>query len=178
GGKTFHDVGLVSADDDGHTDLCLGWNAFTVDGTAVPAEAIQVRYVVGNAGTADLLNCSIGEGNPGFPGTVSVGSLAGACVADVANCVVTDTNFTEAGCPASGTPSGASSAVAVTPSTIASLAAGAPASVTGTIAGLTQNSCNTVSVTCEIVGSVDPANPSARKKVTATAQHTCETCSV
>src|SRR5438309_2259183 len=39
--------------------------------------------VVGNAGTADLLNCSIGEGNPGFPGTVSVGSLAGACVADV-----------------------------------------------------------------------------------------------
>src|SRR5213076_2579486 len=61
GGKTFHDVGLVSADDDGHTDLCLGWNACT----------------------ADLLNCSIGEGNPGFPGTVSVGSLAGACVADV-----------------------------------------------------------------------------------------------
>src|SRR5438093_6745016 len=35
GGLTFHDVGLVSADDDGHTDLCLGWNAFTVDGTAV-----------------------------------------------------------------------------------------------------------------------------------------------
>src|SRR5437870_2988978 len=274
GGKTFHDVGLVSADDDGHADLCLGWNAFTVNGTAVPAEAIQVRYVVGNAGTADLLNCSIGEGNPGFPGTVSVGSLPGACVADVdcgnaqatcvngacvvtsgvnsaacsatlsaaepdkatvtcdctptpgevqatafdeanfqcrtpgltvtkdcalrdtnsnsavaitvtntgtaelANCVVTDTNFTDAGCPASGTPSGASSAVAVTPSTIASLAAGAPASVTGTIAGLTQNSCNTVSVTCEIVGSVDPANPSARKKLTATAQDTCETCSV
>ena len=83
GGLTFHDVGLVSADDDGHTDLCLGWNAFTVDGTAVAAEAIQVRYAVGNAGTADLLNCSIGEGNPGFPGTVSVGSLPGACVADV-----------------------------------------------------------------------------------------------
>src|SRR5213596_671768 len=275
GGLTFHDVGLVSADDDGHTDLCLGWNAFTVDGTAVPAEAIQVRYVVGNAGTADLLNCSIGEGNPGFPSTVSVGSLPGACVADVdcgnaqatcvngacvvtsgvnsaacsatlsaaepdkatvtcdctptpgevqatafdeanfqcqtpgltvtkecalrdtnsnsavaitvtntgtadlANCVVTDTNFTDAGCPASGTPSGASSAVAVSPSTIASLAAGATApSVTGTIAGLTQNSCNTTAVTCEIVGSVDPANPSARKKLTATAQDTCETCSV
>src|SRR5436309_10934 len=274
GGKTIHNVGLGNADDDVHTGHGLGWNAFTVDGTAVPAEAIQVRYVVGNAGTADLLNCSIGEGNPGFPGTVSVGSLAGACVADVdcgnaqatcvngacvftsgansaacsatlaaaepdtatvtcdctptpgevqatafdeanfqcrtpgltvtkecalrdtnsnsavaitvtntgtaelANCVVTDTNFTDAGCPASGTPSGASSAVAVTPSTIASLAAGAPASVTGTIAGLTQNSCNTVSVTCEIVGSVDPANPSARKKLTATAQDTCETCSV
>src|SRR5437762_173272 len=83
GGLTFHDVGLVSADDDGHTDLCVGWNAFTVDGTAVAAEAIQVRYAVGNAGRADLLNGSIGEGNPGFPGTVSVGSLPGACVADV-----------------------------------------------------------------------------------------------
>src|SRR5436189_3889241 len=275
GGKTFHDVGLVSADDDGDTDRCVGWNAFTVDGTAVAAEAIQVRYAVGNAGTADLLNCSIGEGNPGFPGTVSVGSLAGACVADVdcgnaqatcvngtcvfmsgansaacsatlsaaepdkatvtcdctrtpgevqatafdeanfqcqtpgltvtkdcalrdangnsavtitvqntgtadlANCVVTDTNFTAAACPASGSPSGASSAVAVSPSTIASLAAGATGpSVTGTIAGLTQNSCNTTAVTCEIVGSVDPANPSARKKLTATAKDTCETCSV
>src|SRR5213078_4665475 len=80
--------------------------------------------------------------------------------ADLANCVVTDTNFTDAACPASGSPSGASSAVAVSPSTIASLAAGATGpSVTGTIAGLTQNSCNTTAVTCEIVGSVDPANP-------------------
>src|SRR5438309_7181988 len=91
GGLSFHDVGLVSADDDGHTDLCLGWHAFTVDGTSVAAEKIQVRYVVGNAGMADLLNCSIGEGNPGFPGAVSVGSLPGPvslpmgmpCVADV-----------------------------------------------------------------------------------------------
>src|SRR5438874_4805136 len=275
GGLTFHDVGLVSADDDGHTDLCLGWNAFTVDGTAVAAEAIQVRYVVGNAGTADLRSCTIAESNGGFPTTVTVGSLAGVCVADVdcgnaqatcvngacvftsgvnsaacsatlsaaepdtatvtcdctptpgevqatafdeanfqcqtpgltvtkdcalrdakgnsavtitvqntgtaelANCVVTDTNFTDAGRPASGAPSGASSAVAVSPSTIASLAAGATApSVTGTIAGLTQNSCNTTAVTWEIVGSVDPANPAARKKLTATAQDTCETCSV
>src|SRR5213080_4695537 len=274
GGKTFHDVGLVSADEDGHTDVCFGWNAFTIGSTSMPAEPIQVRYAVANAGTAELFTCSITEGNAGFPTTVSVGSLAGACGVDVdcanpqatcvngacvvtsgvnsaacsatlsaaepdkatvtcdctptpgevqatafdeanfqcqtpgltvtkecalrdtnsnsavaitvtntgtaelANCVVTDTNFTDAGCPASGTPSGASSAVAVTPSTIASLAAGAPASVTGTIAGLTQNSCNTVSVTCEIVGSVDPANPSARKKLTATAQDTCETCSV
>src|SRR2546422_3160960 len=83
GGLTFHDVGLVSADDDGHADLCLGWNAFTVNGTAVAAEAIQVRYAVGNAGTAGRLNCSIGEGNPGFPGTVSVGALAGGRVAGV-----------------------------------------------------------------------------------------------
>jgi len=83
GGKTFHDVGLVSADEDGHTDVCFGWNAFTIGGTSMPAEAIQVRYAVANAGTADLLTCSITEGNAGFPTTVSVGSLAGACVADV-----------------------------------------------------------------------------------------------
>src|SRR6059058_1695731 len=275
GGLTFHDVGLVSADDDGHADLCLGWNAFTVDGTAVPAESIQVRYVVANAGRADLTSCTVAENNGGFPTTVTVGPLAGACAADVdcgnaqatcvdgacvftsgtnsaacsatlsaaepdkatvtcdctptpgevqatafdeasfqcqtpgltvtkdcalrdtngnsavtitvtntgsaalANCTVTDTNFTDAACPASGSPSGTSAAVAVSPSTIASLAAGATApSVTGTIAGLTQNSCNTTAVTCEIVGSVDPANPSARKKLTATAQDTCETCSV
>src|SRR5213593_88505 len=274
GGLTFHDVGLVSADDDGHTDLCLGWNAFTVDGTAVPAEAIQVRYVVGNAGTADLLNCSIGEGNPGFPGTVSVGSLAGACVADVdcgnaqatcvngacvftsgansaacsatlsaaepvkatvtcdctptpgevqatafdeanfqcqtpglvvtkdcalrdvngnsaititvqntgsadlENCTVTDTNFTDAACLASGNPTGTSSAVAVSPSTIASLSHGTMTTATGTVAGLTKDSCNTARVTCEIKGSVDPNNPGHQKTLTGTAKDTCETCSV
>src|SRR5438477_1780786 len=274
GGLTFHDVGLVSADDDGHTDLCLGWNAFTVDGTAVPAEAIQVRYVVGNAGTADLLNCSIGEGNPGFPGTVSVGSLAGACVADVdcgnaqatcvngacvftsgansaacsttlsaaepdkatvtcdctltpsevqatafdeanfqcqtpgltvtkdcalrdtngnsavtitvtntgsaalANCKVTDTNLTGETCT---TPPGLPAAeisVAVSPNMF-DLGVGAPAvTATGTITGLTQDSCNTVSVTGDIVGSVDPNNPGHPKTLSASAQDTCETCSV
>src|SRR5205809_4849243 len=274
GGKTFHDVGLVSADDDGHTDLCLGWNAFTVDGTAVPAEAIQVRYVVGNAGTADLLNCSIGEGNPGFPGTVSVGSLAGACVADVdcgnaqatcvngacvftsgansaacsttlsaaepdkatvtcdctltpsevqatafdeanfqcqtpgltvtkdcalrdtngnsavtitvtntgsaalANCKVTDTNLTGESCTMPPGIPMANNPVAVSPNMF-DLGVGAPAvTATGTITGLTQNSCNTASVTCEIVGSVDPNNPGHAKTLTATAQDTCETCSV
>src|SRR5207237_6933346 len=111
-------------------------------------------------------DCALRDTNGNSAVTITVKNTG---TAELANCVVTDTNFTDAGCPASGTPSGASSAVAVTPSTIASLAAGAPASVTGTIAGLTQNSCNTVSVTCEIVGSVDPANPSARKKLTATA---------
>src|SRR5204863_5779270 len=44
--------------------------------------------------------------------------------------------------------------------------------------GLTQNSCNTASVTCEIVGSVDPNNPGHAKTLTGTAQDTCETCSV
>src|SRR5256884_3521663 len=82
GGKTLHDVGLVSADEDGHTDVCFGWNAFTIGGTSMPAEAIQVRYVVANTGTADLFTCSITEGNAGFPTTVSVGALAGVCAAD------------------------------------------------------------------------------------------------
>src|SRR5438132_1594424 len=243
GGLSFHDVGLVTSDEDGHTDVCFGWNAFTINGTSIPGEAVQVRYVVANAGTADLLTCSITEGNAGFPTTVSVGSLAGACVADVdcgnaqatcvngacvftsgvnsaacsatlaaaepdtatvtcdctptpgevqatafdeanfqcqttgltvtkecalrdtnsnsavaitvtntgtadlANCVVTDTNFTDAGCPASGTPSGASSAVAVTPSTIASLAAG----VTGQY--VAQNTGGTALFSCTVTDS-------------------------
>jgi len=273
GGLTFHDVGLVSADDDGHADLCLGWNAFTVDGTAVPAESIQVRYVVANAGRADLTSCTVAENNGGFPTTVTVGPLAGACAADVdcgnaqatcvdgacvftsgtnsaacsatlsaaepdkatvtcdctptpgevqatafdeasfqcqtpgltvmkdcalrdidgnsavtitvqntgtadlENCTVTDTNFTDAACPASGDPTGTSSAVAVSPSTIASLAHGAAAPVTGTVS-VTKDSCNTATVTCEIKGSVDPNNPGHQKTLTATAKDTCETCSV
>src|SRR5206468_9860010 len=202
-----------------------------------------------------LLNCSIGEGNPGFPGTVSVGSLPGACVADVdcgnaqatcvngacvftsgansaacsatlsaaepdkatvtcdctptpgevqatafdeanfqcqtpgltvtkdcalrdvngnsavtitvkntgtadlQNCTVTDTNFTDAACPASGPPSGTSSAVTVSPSTIASLGHGSMTTATGTVAGLTKDACNTATVTCEIKGSEDPNDP-------------------
>src|SRR5438552_13000024 len=83
GGTTFHDVGLVTADEDGHTDVCFGWTAFTINGTAMPAEPIQVRYAVANAGTADLLTCSITESNDHFATTVSVGSLAGVCVADI-----------------------------------------------------------------------------------------------
>src|SRR2546429_6589168 len=61
GGKTFHDVGLVTADGDGHTDVCFGWTAFTINGTAMPAEPIQVRYAAAHAGTADLPTCSITE---------------------------------------------------------------------------------------------------------------------
>src|SRR2546429_5788801 len=49
----------------------------------MPAETIQVRYAVANAGTADLLMCSITESNDHFATTVSVGSLAGVCVADI-----------------------------------------------------------------------------------------------
>src|SRR5213595_892517 len=271
GGLTFHDVGLVSADDDGHADLCLGWNAFTVNGTAMPAEAIQVRYVVANAGTADLLTCTITEGNAGFPTTVSVGSLAGACVADVdcgnaqatcvngacvitsgansaacsatlsaaepdkaavtcdctptpgevqatafdeakfqcltpglavtkvckvqaadgtnevdvtlmntgtadlQNCVVTDKLFpNDPTCPPTTTTS-----TDVTVTGVASLPAGQSTTVMGSVTGLTTNACNTVSVTCEIKDSVDPANPSQAKKTpAATDQDVCGVPSV
>src|SRR5207237_1573178 len=258
GAGPFIDVGFVSNNEDG-TASCLGWNAFTVNGTSTAAEALTVQYVAKNTGGTGLFGCAVTDSNTAISSTaVSIGDVAQGgtsspvpvnktcsdtldasepdtatlscfCTADLnpnfkatakdsasfdcqtpglvvtkdcalrdvngnsavtitvkntgtaelANCVVTDTNFTDAGCPASGSPSGTSSAVAVSPSTIASLAARATApSVTGTIAGLTQNSCNTTAVTCEIVGSVDPANPSARKKLTATAQDTCETCSV
>src|SRR5213080_4250413 len=271
GGKTFHDVGLVSADEDGHTDVCFGWNAFTIGGTSMPAEAIQVRYAVANAGTADLLTCSVTEGNAGFPTTVSVGSLAGACVADVdcgnaqatcvngacvftsganqadcsatlsaaepdkatvtcdctptpgevqatafdeakfqcltpglavtkackvqaadgtnevditlmntgtadlQNCVVTDKVFpNDATCPPTTTTS-----MDMTVAGVTSLPAGQSATVMGSVTGLTTNACNTVSVTCEIKDSVDPANPSQPKKTPpATDQDVCAVPSV
>src|SRR5881392_4395945 len=101
-----------------------------------------------------------------------------AGTADLENCTVTDTNFTDAACPASGTPSGTSSPVAVSPSTMASRGHESMTTVTGTVAGLTKDSCNTVSVTCEIKGSVDPSNSGHQKTLTAKAQDTCETCSV
>src|SRR5213595_349182 len=271
GGLSFHDVGLVTSDEDGHTDVCFGWNAFTVNGTSIPGEAVQVRYVVANAGTADLLTCSITEGNAGFPTTVSVGSLAGACVADVdcgnaqaacvngacvftsgansaacsatlsaaepdkaavtcdctptpgevqatafdeakfqcltpglavtkvckvraadgtnevditlmntgtadlQNCVVTDKVFpNDPTCPPTTTTS-----TDVTVAGVASLLAGQSTTVMGSVTGLTTNACNTVSVTCEIKDSVDPANPSQPKKTPpATDQDVCAVPSV
>src|SRR5207244_10267864 len=42
------------------------------------------REVVANAGRADLTSCTVAENNGRFPTTVTVGPLAGACVADVA----------------------------------------------------------------------------------------------
>jgi len=266
GGKTFHDVGLVTADEDGHTDVCFGWTAFTINGTAMPAEPIQVRYAVANAGTADLLTCSITESNDHFATTVSVGSLAGVCVADIdcgnaqaacvngacvftssadssdcsasnsaaepdtatvtcdctptpgelqatafdqakfqcltpglavtkeckvqaadgtnevdvtlmntgtadlQNCVVTDKVFpNDPTCPPTTTTS-----TDVTVAGVASLPAGTSATVMGSVTGLTMSACNTVSVTCEIKDSVDPANPSQPKHTPpATDQDVC-----
>src|SRR5439155_15518028 len=77
------DVGLETMDEDGHADLCSGWNAH--DTTA--AEPITVRYVVANAGTepaADLVNCTVTESNAGFPapGTVANPISGFACTTD------------------------------------------------------------------------------------------------
>ena len=150
GGKTFHDVGLVTADEDGHTDVCFGWTAFTINGTAMPAEPIQVRYAVANAGTADLLTCSITESNDHFATTVSVGSLAGVCVADI------DCGNAQATC-VNGACVFTSSADSSDCS--ASNSAAEP---------------DTATVTCEIKDSVDPANPSQPKKTPpATDQDVC-----
>src|SRR5438874_11061034 len=98
--------------------------------------------------------------------------------ANLENCTVTDTNFTDAACPASGTPSGTSSAVAVSPSTIARLGHESRTTVTGTVARLTKESCNTGAVTRAIKGPVDPNNPGQQKTLTATAHETRETRSV
>src|SRR5436309_6857816 len=111
------------------------------------------------------------RGVDGIGVVVMVAQTAGSAV--FAYSTLFRSNFTDAGCPASGSPSGTSSAVAVSPSTIASLAGGATGlSATGTIAAQTDDSCNTTAVTCEIVGSLDPANPSAPQKLKATAQDT------
>src|SRR5437899_61130 len=127
GGLTFHDVGLVTGDEDGHTDVCFGWNE--VDGTLM------------NTGTGALQNC-----------------------------VVTDKVFPhDPTCPPTTTTS-----TDVTVTGVASLPAGQSTTVMGSVTGLTTNACNTVSVTCEIKDSVDPANPSQPKKTPpATDQDVC-----
>src|SRR5207253_2177404 len=154
GAGPFVDVGFVTNNEDG-TASCLGWNAFTVNGTSVAAEALTVQYVAQNTGGTALFGCTVTDSDTAISSTaVSIGDVA---------------------------QGGTSSPVPVNKTCSDTLDASEPATapaVTGTIAGLTQNSCNTTTVTCEIVGSVDPANPSARKKLTATAQDTCETCSV
>src|SRR5439155_374977 len=170
GAGPFIDVGFVSNNEDG-TASCLGWNAFTVNGTNTPAETLTVQYVIQNTGGTALFSCTATDSS-----TVTI-TVQNTGTADLENCTVTDTNFTDAACPASGNPSGTSSAVAVSPSTIASLGHQSMTTATGTVAGLTKDSCNTVSVTCEIKGSVDPNNAGHQKTLTATAKDTCESCS-
>src|SRR6266702_7248793 len=212
GAGPFVDVGFVSNNEDG-TASCLGWNAFTVNGTSMAAEALTVQYVAKNTGGTGLFSCTVTDSNTAITSTaVDIGDVASggtsapvpvnktcsdtldasepdtatlSCfctadlnpnfkatatdtasfdcqtpglvvtkecalrdtsgnsavtitvqntgTADLENCTVTDTAFTDAACPASGSPSGTSSPVSVSPSTIASLAHGAAAPVTGTV---------------------------------------------
>src|SRR5205823_2792568 len=242
---------FVTNNEDG-TASCLGWNAFTVNGTSVAAEALTVQYVAQNTGGTGLFSCTVTDSNTAISSTaVSIGNVAqggtsnpvpinttcsdtldasepdtatvscfctadknanfvatakdsasfdcqtpGLVVtkdcattdasgnnaititvqntgtADLENCAVTDTNFTGAGCPASGDPTGTSSAVTVSPSTIASLGHGSMATATGTVKDLTNDSCNTATVTCDIKGSQDGQGNA--KKLSAKAKDTCE----
>src|SRR5207249_1567605 len=119
-------------------------------------------------------DCALRDVNGNSAVTITVTNTGSAALA---NCKVTDTNVTDGSCVTPpGLPAGGN-AVSVSPNMF-DLGVGAPAvTATGTITGLTQNSCNTASVTCEIVGSVDPNNPGHAKTLTGTAQDTCETCS-
>src|SRR5207244_7016075 len=73
GGVTFHDVGLVTGDEDGHGDVCLSWNAHDT----VAAESVKVRYRVAELGGADLQSCTVTEGNNGLPTAVTLGGVSG-----------------------------------------------------------------------------------------------------
>src|SRR6266581_2151442 len=89
---------------------------------------------------------------------------------DLANCVVTDNVFPDsATCPPTSTTS-----TPVTIPGVASLTHGMSTTVKGVVSGLTKTACNTASVTCDIVGSVDPANPPQPKKLAATDSNICE----
>src|SRR5438034_3995861 len=253
GAGPFVDVGFVSNNEDG-TASCLGWNAFTINGTNTPAETLTVQYVIQNTGGTALFSCTATDSNTVIsstavpiadmvvvggtstpvpinttcsdtldasePDTATVSCFCTAdknanfvatakdsasfdcqtpglvvtkdCAttdatsgnnaititvqntgtADLENCGVTDTNFTAAACPASGDPTGTSSAVTVSPSTIASLGHGSMATVTGTAKDLTNDSCNTTMVTCDIKGSQDGQGNA--KKLSAKAKDTCE----
>src|SRR5439155_1302715 len=102
-------------------------------------------------------------------------TLMNTGTADLQNCVVTDKVFpNDPTCPPTTTTS-----TDVTVAGVASLLAGQSTTVMGSVTGLTTNACNTVSVTCEIKDSVDPANPSQPKKTPpATDQDVCGVPSV
>src|SRR5438034_8625397 len=250
GQRCFVDVGFES-NTEGGVQSCLGWNAFTVDGTSMPAEPVVVRYIANNTGGTRLFSCTATDTNTVLsstavplgdvvtvstaaeidktcsaelsasePDTATVScfctadknanflatardtakfqcltpglSVTKTCLvpdangnsevdielmntgtADLANCVVSDNVFkNDPTCP----PTGASTAVTVPG--VASLLPGTSATVKGSVSGLTTNACNTASVTCEVVGSVDPATPSQPKKITATDSAVCEVPSV
>src|SRR5207248_1668096 len=184
GAGPFIDVGFVSNNEDG-TASCLGWNAFTVNGTSTAAEALTVQYVARNTGGTGLFSCTVTDSNTAISSTaVNIGDVASGgtsapvpvntTCSDTLDASEPDTATLSCFCTADLNPN-----FKATAQDSASFDCQTPGlTVTGTITGLTQNSCNTASVTCEIVGSVDPNNPGHQKTLTGTAQDTCETCSV
>jgi hypothetical protein len=67
GGITWVDEGLVSINEDGNAESCIGWNSFpNPDGSTMPAEPVMVRYQAKNVGGTELFQCSITESNPGI----------------------------------------------------------------------------------------------------------------
>src|SRR5206468_12336411 len=75
GAGPFVDVGFVTNNEDG-TASCLGWNAFTVNGTSVAAEALTVQYVAKNTGGTGLFSCTVTDSNTAISSTaVSIGDV-------------------------------------------------------------------------------------------------------
>src|SRR5947199_6579317 len=68
GAAPFVDVGFVGNNEDG-TASCLGWNAFTVNGTSVAAEALTVQYVAQNPGGTALFGCTVTDSNTAISST-------------------------------------------------------------------------------------------------------------
>jgi len=96
-------------------------------------------------------------------------------VADLENCVISDEIFLDDDtCPAG--PAGTGTDLLVTPNNIPNLPMGSSTVVaSGAIACPTAGpACNTATVTCEIVGSVDPAG--GQKTITQGADDLCQPC--
>src|SRR5439155_642914 len=58
GAGPFVDVGFVTNNEDG-TASCLGWNAFTLNGTSTAAETLTVQYVAQTTGGTALFGCTV-----------------------------------------------------------------------------------------------------------------------
>src|SRR5437899_4437967 len=99
--------------------------------------------------TTEIYTLSLHDALP-ISVTITVTNTGSAALA---NCKVTDTNLTDRKSTRLNS-SHLGNSYAVFCLKIIDLGVGAPAvTATGTITGLTQDSCNTVSVTCDIVGS-------------------------
>src|SRR5205823_1578088 len=76
GAGPFVDVGFVTNNEDG-TASCLGWNAFTLNGTGTAAETLTVQYVAQNTGGTALFGCTVTDSNTAISSTaVSIGDVA------------------------------------------------------------------------------------------------------